>query len=73
MAAALVDVSRGGIKCTSFGECLDVLKTESDIDYDGVSGPLNFTEQHDVAPAYYGLYTYSAENKFVFARGIVAG
>ena len=35
IAAALRDASRGGIKCTSFGECLDVLRTETDIDYDG--------------------------------------
>ncbi len=73
IAATLVEVSRDGIKCTSFGECLDVLKTQSDIDYDGVSGPLNFTPEHDVSPAYYGLFTFSGENKFVFARGIVAG
>ncbi|MEQ1737817.1 MAG: ABC transporter substrate-binding protein, partial [Rhodoglobus sp.] len=73
VAASLVDVSRGGIKCTSFGECLDVLKTGNDIDYDGISGPLNFTAEHDVAPAFYGLFSFNAENKFVFARGIVAG
>lgn len=73
VAATLPDVSRGGIKCTSFGECIDVLKTQSDIDYDGVSGPQNFTEEHDIAPAYYGLYTFDGENKFVFTRGIVAG
>ncbi len=73
IASTLTDVSSGGIKCTSFAECVDVLKTESDIDYDGVSGPLNFTAEHDVSPAYYGLFTFNAENKFVFARGIVAG
>ena len=38
--SSLRDVSAGGIKCMSFGECLDVLKTQTDIDYDGVSGPL---------------------------------
>ena len=73
IASALRDVSRGGIKCTSFGECLDVLKTESDIDYDGVTGPLNFTPAGDIAPGYFGIYAYDGDNKFVFQRGVVAG
>ena len=66
----LVDVSRGGIKCTSFAECLQVLRTGTDIDYDGVSGPVNFSPAHDVSPAFWGLYTFNSENKFVFDRGV---
>lgn len=73
IAATLENVSKGGIKCTSFGECIDVLKTESDIDYDGLSGPVNFTPEGDVSPAYYGLYAYDGDNKFVFQRGTVVG
>lgn len=73
IAASLVDVSKGGIKCTSFSECIEVLKTGDDIDYDGIAGPVNFTIEHDVSPAFYGLYVFNGENKFVFARGIVAG
>jgi branched-chain amino acid transport system substrate-binding protein len=73
VAATLESVSRGGVKCVSFGECLDVLKTQSDIDYDGISGPLNFDSAGDIAPAYYSLFTYNTENKFVFARGLVGG
>lgn len=73
IASALVDVSRGGIKCTSFAECLDVIDAGDDIDYDGISGPLDFTEAGDPSPAYYGLYTFNGENKFDFASGIVAG
>lgn len=71
VAAALQGVSRGGIKCTSFGECLDVLKTETDIDYDGLSGPLDFTDAGDVRPAFYTIYQYNAENRYEFASGIV--
>jgi ABC-type branched-subunit amino acid transport system substrate-binding protein len=73
IASALENVSKGGIKCTSFGECLDVLKTQDDIDYDGISGPLNFTADGDVTPAWYGIYSYDGDNKFVVTRGIVAG
>jgi branched-chain amino acid transport system substrate-binding protein len=73
IAAALEGVSVGGIKCTSFAECLDVLKAGDDIDYDGVSGPVNFDSDGNISPAFYGLYTFNGENKFVFAAGIVAG
>jgi ABC-type branched-subunit amino acid transport system substrate-binding protein len=73
IAAALEDVSKGGIKCTTFAECLEVLKTQHDIDYDGVSGPVNFTPQGDVLPVWYGLYSYDGDNKFVFAHGVIAG
>lgn len=67
VSRSLREVSAGGIKCTSFGECLDVLTTRTDIDYDGVSGPLAFTGEGDLVGAQYGIYTYGANNKFSFA------
>ncbi|CAN5198317.1 ABC transporter substrate-binding protein [soil metagenome] len=73
IAGALQDVSRDGIKCTTFAECIQVLAAGDGIDYDGISGPLGFTDAGDPTPASYGLYTFNAENKFDFARGIVAG
>ncbi|MEP6482519.1 MAG: ABC transporter substrate-binding protein, partial [Rhodoglobus sp.] len=72
IASHLTGVSRGGIKCTSFAECLQVIGAGDDIDYDGISGPLNLTNG-DPLPAYYGLYTFNAENKFDFASGLLAG
>lgn len=73
IAGALVDVSVGGLKCGSFTECLGPLQAGRDVDYDGVSGPLNFTTKGDISPAYYGLYTYDGENRFVFGRGVLTG
>lgn len=73
IAATLRDVSRGGIKCTTFEECLGVLDAGDDIDYDGISGSLGFTDEGDPTAAYYGLYTFNGENKFDFSSGIVAG
>jgi branched-chain amino acid transport system substrate-binding protein len=64
VAAALRAASVDGIKCTSFGECLDVLITQTDIDYDGVSGSANLDENGDPVRATYGVYRYTAENKF---------
>lgn len=38
------DVTRAGAKCDSYKKCADLLRQNSgtDIDYDGVSGPLDF-------------------------------
>ncbi len=73
IAATLGDVSSGGIKCTSFGECLDVLKTQDDIDYDGLSGSVDLTGAGDVRSGYYGVYAYDGDNKFVLQRGLTVG
>jgi ABC-type branched-subunit amino acid transport system substrate-binding protein len=73
IANRLRDVSEGGIKCTSYGECLDVLKTQSDIDYDGVSGPIGFDKNGDPSPAHYGIYRYDAANRFARVSGVVGG
>jgi branched-chain amino acid transport system substrate-binding protein len=57
----------------SFGECLDVLKTQKDIDYDGVSGPLTLDAAGDPSPAHYGVYRYSAENQYARVGAVLAG
>ncbi|MHB1172550.1 MAG: ABC transporter substrate-binding protein [Lacisediminihabitans sp.] len=71
IARTLQSVSEGGIKCTSYGECLAVLKTQSDIDYDGVSGPLSLNPQGDPTIAVYGIYRYAAGNTFARVGGVV--
>jgi branched-chain amino acid transport system substrate-binding protein len=73
IARLLPTVSTGGIKCTSFGECLDVLRTETNIDYDGISGPVNFSDSGDVTTASWGIYAYSAGNTYTLVRTVVAG
>jgi branched-chain amino acid transport system substrate-binding protein len=73
IASRLVDVSRGGIKCTSFGECIAVLKTQSDIDYDGISGTIAFDKNGDPSSAHFGIYKYDAGNRFARAGDAVGG
>ncbi|SED82113.1 ABC transporter substrate-binding protein [Jiangella alba] len=62
IADNLVEVSRGGTKCTAFQECVDLLADGEDIDYDGVSGPIEFTDAGDPETATIGVYQYGPDN-----------
>ena len=72
VARSMGDVSAGGIKCLSFTECRSVLRTRDDIDFDGVSGPVNLTADGDPERAHFGVYRYNEENKFSRVDGVVA-
>jgi len=73
IAQQLRGVSTGGIECTTYRECLDVLKTSSDIDYDGTSGATNFDTSGDTSPAHFGLYRYDSAGRFSRVGDIIAG
>ncbi|TDD21813.1 ABC transporter substrate-binding protein [Nonomuraea diastatica] len=64
IAAKLAEVSKGGEKCKNFKECVDLLKAGKDIDYDGVSGPVEFNDAGDPAVATIGIYQYGDNNKY---------
>ncbi|GMA95719.1 branched-chain amino acid ABC transporter substrate-binding protein [Pseudolysinimonas kribbensis] len=64
VASHLVAASTGGIKCGSYAECVDVLRTEPDIDYDGLSGTLDLDRSDAPAVASYGVYAYDGSNKY---------
>lgn len=55
-------VSSGGIPCSSFGECADVLGDRDDIDYVGMSGPVDIGESGGTSSAAYAVYVYGAKN-----------
>jgi ABC-type branched-subunit amino acid transport system substrate-binding protein len=51
VGAQINDVTRGGTKCTSFKECADLIAAGTDIDFDGVSGPLEFIDAGEPSEA----------------------
>jgi branched-chain amino acid transport system substrate-binding protein len=65
IADNLIAVSRDGTKCTTFAECVDLLNQGEDIDYDGASGPITFSDAGDVSEATIGIYQYQADNTYV--------
>lgn len=64
IASQLQAVSADGTKCTSFAECRDLIADGEDIDYDGVSGPVDWDENGDPTAAYIGIYQYGDDNTY---------
>ena len=67
IAATLSSVPDAGIPCTSYGACMDVLTTQTDIAYAGVSGPFRFDEAGDRVGAAFLRYTFDATGSLVLA------
>lgn len=61
---AIPDVTRGGEKCTTFADCVALLDAGEDIDYDGVSGPIEMSDQGDPTEATIGIFEYDDTNNY---------
>lgn len=58
MRDELVGVTRDGEPCTSYAECRELIAAGTDIDYDGVSGPLEYVEQAEPATGIYDVVAF---------------
>jgi len=59
------EVTRGGTKCHSYATCAAALTDETtvndDIDYEGISGPINLDQYGDITDGLYAVNTYDAQ------------
>ena len=65
-ASEVANVTKEGTKCTSYAQCAGLLTdgdaSNDDIDYDGLSGPLELNGMTgNVTDGYYAVYTYDGE------------
>lgn len=56
--AAIADLTHDGEECTSYSECAALIDEGKDIDYSGVSGPINFSKEGDPTVAVYSIHTW---------------
>lgn len=56
-ALEINDVTRGGTKCSSYEECARLILDGTDIDYEGISGPLDFTDAGEPDRGTYQLWS----------------
>ena len=62
-ASHIVGITKGGEKCTDFKGCDALVKAGKDIDYDGVSGPIEFNGNGEPLQASYGIEVMDAKNR----------
>ncbi len=58
-------VTKVGEKCTSFATCMTLVKDGKDIDYDGPSGPLEFTDPGEPASSAYVINEIQADGTVI--------
>ncbi len=73
IATEINGVTKDGTKCTTFAECLPLVKAGTDIDYDGVTGTLDFTDAGEPGKGSYGVLTFGPDNKLGDPTFVIAG
>lgn len=66
----MIEVSSGGTKCQDFKSCSALLEAGTDIDYDGASGPVDLTDQHEPANGVYDVWAYDAKGGYANVAGV---
>jgi ABC-type branched-subunit amino acid transport system substrate-binding protein len=56
-------ITRDGTECTSFADCLELIEQGEDIDYNGVSGPLDFGQPGEPQRGTYAVQQYGQDNR----------
>jgi branched-chain amino acid transport system substrate-binding protein len=65
---SIKQVSADGEKCTTYADCVKIIKDGGDPDYDGQSGPIDLNDVGDPSKAIMGIYTYGADNTYTFTK-----
>jgi branched-chain amino acid transport system substrate-binding protein len=73
VGAEINEITRGGEKCTTFEECLPLAEAGEDLDYDGVSGPLEFIDAGEPSEASILILEFDAEGDGIDFRTTDAG
>lgn len=63
MADQIVGVTKDGTKCTTYADCLALIKAGTDIDYDGYSGPITMNGNGEPLQASYGVLVFGEGNQ----------
>jgi len=75
LAVHLPGVTTRGERCTDFAACRALVQAGTDIDYDGLSGPLDMTSGGELARAVFTIVSFGADNRLdrAGARSEVVG
>jgi ABC-type branched-subunit amino acid transport system substrate-binding protein len=62
-ASEIVNVTKGGEKCSSYADCLALVKAGKDIDYEGVSGATDMSGNGEPLVGSYAVQVYGPDNR----------
>ena len=65
MQAVINDLTRGGEKCEDFAACLALVQAGTDVDYDGIGGPLEFTDVGEPSVASFGILEFDEAGQII--------
>ncbi len=75
IAKEIINVSGGGEgggeKCSTYADCLALLKEDKEIDYDGASGALDFSEWGEPSAGSYDVYTFLDDGTYEVDEQVV--
>lgn len=64
IASQLTAISAGGEKCMTYADCVKLLDAGKDIDYEGVSGPVDLNDTGSPSKATIGIFQYGQDNNY---------
>jgi ABC-type branched-subunit amino acid transport system substrate-binding protein len=62
-ASEIVNVTKGGEKCTTYADCVALLAAGTDIDYDGASGATDMSGNGEPLIGSYSILSYGPDNR----------
>ena len=62
----------GGEQCSTYADCVALIQAGSDIDFQGVTGPVDFNEYGDLAQGTISINEYSSNTEFAEVAKITA-
>ena len=66
-ADEIVGITKDGEKCTTFADCMAIIKAGGDPDYDGISGPHEFNGNGEPLQGSYAMLEFGADNRITEA------
>jgi len=67
---AAVSGANGGEECSTYKDCVALIKDGKDIQYKGQAGVGPFNADNDPSSAFIGVYKYGADNKNVWVKAV---
>lgn len=64
LSKEIINVSREGTACTTYAECLALVQDGEDVNYEGVSGPVDLNDTGSVGKATIGIQLYGPNNDY---------